>query len=191
MNITIVCSTSKLSAKTSRDMVHRSEKDIPNESSPNHSFDNFTHFLATIHFNRLRFVTQFKGKLNKKNLISSISHKLYNTPVKQKIGKFMSRPVIKFLSHFASYLCFIVMIVVDYLQYDYEDKVYLKFSSLLPNYTKILNNYSKRNDLTYNLDFTDFVIRDSQPTQLDIVISIWVLGQVNILILKWVMSIYT
>ena len=39
-----------------------------------------------------------------------------------------------------------------------------------------MDSYSNRNDLKYHLDFTDFVIRDSVPTKIDIFISIWIIG---------------
>lgn len=88
----------------------------------------------------------------------------------------MSQPAVKFLSHFASYIIFIVMIITAYLRFDHTNKNYVKFRDIFQNYTKIMDSYSNRNDLKYHLDFTDFVIRDSVPTKIDIFISIWIIG---------------
>ncbi len=68
------------------------------------------------------------------------------------------------------------MIVTSYLEYDHENKIYIKFSSIFPNLTKIMNTYSNRTDLEHHLSFTDFVIRDKFPTKIDIIISIWIIG---------------
>ena len=73
------------------------------------------------------------------------------------------------------------MLILAYLQFDHDDKSYVKFSELFPNYTLIMESYSKRKDLKYHIDFTDFVIRDRKPTTLDIVISIWIIGNSLIL----------
>lgn len=71
------------------------------------------------------------------------------------------------------------MIICEYLQFDHDDKVYVKFSDLFPNFTSYMGVYSKRTDLKYHIDFSDFVIREFQPSTLDIVICIWILGKIH------------
>jgi hypothetical protein len=71
-------------------------------------------------------------------------------------------------------------IVADY-KMNYQDvnelNSFKKIYKYTSNYTKIFDDYSKRKDLKIHSDFSDFYIRPYTPTRLDLVISIWIIGQ--------------
>ena len=92
----------------------------------------------------------------------------------------MSQPCIKFFSHFASNILFVIMVSFNYseiFENTQEELSFKKIYKYTSNYTKIFEDYSKRKDLKIHSDFNDFYIRPYTPTTLDLVISIWIIGQ--------------
>ncbi len=99
----------------------------------------------------------------------------------KQIGKFLSLPCVKFISHFASYLIFISMIVASNLGSSYDEMSLIQFSieygaENFSYYTSYINKTSLNPPL-----FRDFLIRPSQPNGIDIVISIWIIGKLVLL----------
>ena len=105
-----------------------------------------------------------------------------------KIGKFLSLPCVKFISHFASYLVFIFMIIAANLGFASEVNSLVNFAvngdddhsngALFPDW--VIANYSAyvRNKLVNHPPFTNFTIRPSSPSALDIIITIWICGHI-------------
>jgi hypothetical protein len=94
----------------------------------------------------------------------------------------MSQPCIKFFSHFASNLLFVGMISFRYLDFTYtypEETMTFKKLYNHTNFTKIYDDYVYRKDsnLSYKVDFSDFYIRKHNPSTLDIIITVWIVGQ--------------
>ena len=89
----------------------------------------------------------------------------------------MNQSCVKFISHMASFLFFIVMVIATYLEYSFEEE-FDDFKISFPNYTESFEKYSKREDLPIHLTFSNFVIRKHVPTALDIIISIWIIGKI-------------
>ena len=114
-------------------------------------------------------------------LLLPVTSLFYIFSSQSKIGRYMSQPAIKFISHFASYLIFIGMIITTYFQYSLEEEngEDKNFNTHFKNYSKDLEEYSKRTDILIHLDFNDFVMRQHQPNRLDIIISIWIIGNLN------------
>lgn len=83
----------------------------------------------------------------------------------------MSQPSVKFISHFASYIVFICMIIASNLSLASLEKNLLKFSDkfdehIVENFTKYIEN----DNLLYRPKFNDFYIRPFFPNLLDIFI---------------------
>lgn len=89
----------------------------------------------------------------------------------------MSLPCVKFISHFASYLSFIGMVIASNLRFAKEEKQLERFSLKYSNYFSNFTEYAEKIDLVYQTDFSDFYIRSYKPSDLDLLITIWVLGQ--------------
>jgi len=90
----------------------------------------------------------------------------------------MYQPFVKFLSHTISYMIFIVLLIVSSVKFSSEQMSTKKFSDFLPenlfsNYT----TYANRDDLEYKFEFSDFYIRMDQPSEMDIAITIWIIGR--------------
>ena len=94
-----------------------------------------------------------------------------------KIGKFMNLPCVKFISHLASYLSFISMVIASNLRFANEEKRLERFSLKYSDYFSNFTEYAEKVDLVYQVDFQDFYIRPYKPSDLDVLITIWVLGQ--------------
>jgi hypothetical protein len=82
----------------------------------------------------------------------------------------MSQPSVKFISHFASYLVFICLIITSNLKFEYAEKHLEKFSDTIGiNHFKNFTKYIQNEYLIYRPKFTDFHIRPHSPDMLDIV----------------------
>lgn len=85
--------------------------------------------------------------------------------------------MVKFISHLVSYLVFIGMIIASSLRLSKAEmqleKFSCKYSELFKNYTEYIN----KSELAYQPAFTDFYIRPYMPSDLDIAISVWILGK--------------
>ena len=94
----------------------------------------------------------------------------------------MSLPCIKFISHFASYLTFIVLIIATNLGFSYEESE-LKKNKFSQKYELFKQNYSSyiHNDKLDPPKFKDFCIRPDHPSGLDVVITIWIIGNLKII----------
>lgn len=89
----------------------------------------------------------------------------------------MSLPCVKFISHLASYLSFIGMVIASNLGFAKEEKRLERFSLKYSDYFSNFTKYTEKIDLVYQTDFKDFYIRSYKPSDLDVMITIWVLGQ--------------
>ena len=93
-----------------------------------------------------------------------------------KIGKFLKQPCIKFLLNTVSYVIFIVLLIISSLQFAVDEKSSQRFSVLnwqfYDNYTNYLNNENFRK----KFPLEDFNVRQMTPSNIDIAISIWVIG---------------
>jgi hypothetical protein len=89
----------------------------------------------------------------------------------------MQQPCVKFLSHTVTYLAFIIMIIVSSVQFSEEQKNMMKFSKLVDSKYDNYTNYFIRNDLKYKFEAGDFYIRRDDPSELDIAITIWIIGE--------------
>jgi hypothetical protein len=92
-----------------------------------------------------------------------------------KIGRFMSLPIIKFISNVASYITFIGLIIGSSIEFVYVETTKIKFSTVFPGYYHNYTEYIESN-LTFKFDTPDFYIRSNKPSNLDILICIWVVG---------------
>ena len=72
------------------------------------------------------------------------------------------------------------MIIVSSLQFAAEEEQRVRFSTQYSNYASIFSNYSLNENLQYRFNVTDFYIRGSFPSNLDIVINIWIIGKILI-----------
>ena len=90
-----------------------------------------------------------------------------------QIGKYLNFPCVKFISHFASFLAFVFLVVASYQENGAKQE---NFEKLFPQYYEVFKNYSQRND-SIRIKFSDFYIRKHSPSNLDIIISIWLIGQ--------------
>ena len=68
------------------------------------------------------------------------------------------------------------MIIVYNLRIDDHENAVEKFSEKFPNNHLNYTSYFERTNLIIQSEFNDFYIRKSTPTNLDIVISIWIIG---------------
>ena len=71
------------------------------------------------------------------------------------------------------------MIIVSSLQFADEQKKLDRFSLNFTNYSVIFKNYSLNNKFEYRFNVTDFYIRNSAPSNLDIAINIWIIGKLK------------
>jgi len=94
-----------------------------------------------------------------------------------KIGKFLSLPIIKFISHFASYLTFILIVITYNLQLVSDGTHLSMFSENFPYFSSNFSAYTDREDLYYVIPFDDFYIRPNFPSSIDIILSIWIIGK--------------
>jgi transient receptor potential cation channel subfamily C protein 6 len=94
------------------------------------------------------------------------SSAIYIVAPRSKIGKFIQLPCVKFISHFASYLVFITLIIVSILDYPSQfatnEKLSESYTEFYENYTFYLN----RKDISFKPLFNDLIIRPSNPTNL-------------------------
>ena len=87
----------------------------------------------------------------------------------------MSLPSIKFISHFASYLIFIAILVAMNIELAYTDPGE-KFSVLFKSMHACYSEYVEKK-LAIVTQYNDFYFRPSAPTSIEIVISIWIIGK--------------
>lgn len=115
-----------------------------------------------------------KVKINLK-LISVSLENLFNNFI-SKIGKFLIQPCVKFISHTITYMIFIILIIVSSVKFSEEQKESVKFSKLMPE--NLYNNYTSYVSLPidYKFEFVDFWVRNHVPSELDIAITIWIIG---------------
>jgi hypothetical protein len=85
-----------------------------------------------------------------------------------KIGKFIQLPCVKFISHFASYLVFIALIIASIVDYPSQFSQVERFSNssrfyeFYASFTVYINN----TNLSIKPIFTDFFVRPSTPSKL-------------------------
>ncbi len=94
----------------------------------------------------------------------------------------MSQPFIKFSSHTITNLFFILLIITSSILFSDELNSSRVFSDIMPssyfeNYTK-LKNMSQTNDsmFKYKYEMDDFHVRIGQPSFIDLLISIFIVG---------------
>ncbi|RMZ93519.1 short transient receptor potential channel 3-like [Brachionus plicatilis] len=110
-------------------------------------------------------------------ILLPVNSLIYIIHPKCKIGKLMSLPCVKFISHFASYLSFIGMLIASSLRFAKEEKQLERFSHKYSNYFSNYTEYVENIDYVHQVDFSDFYIRSYKPSDLDLLITIWVIGQ--------------
>ena len=66
--------------------------------------------------------------------------------------------------------------MVSSLQFADEEKKRKLFSEHYRNYSLIFKNYSSNSNYEYRYNVTDYYIRPSRPSHLDIVIVVWIIG---------------
>lgn len=87
----------------------------------------------------------------------------------------MAQPCIKFIAHTASYLAFVIFIIASSIKIDANLK-YNQFSKTYPNYNETFVNYVANTSFKFRFPTSDFIIRDENPTILDYILSVWILG---------------
>ncbi len=101
-------------------------------------------------------------------LFLPFSSAIYMAAPQSKIGKFIQLPCINFISHLASYLSFIILIIASILivpaQFENFEKLSDSYSEFYQNYTYYLN----RKDINIKPVFNDLIIRPSFPSKLGI-----------------------
>lgn len=106
----------------------------------------------------------------------------YNSLYEQ-IGKFLSQPCVKFVAHTATYIIFILMIIISSIQYSIEETP--KFSSYLGD--QLFATYIQYRSQAlpqYRFDFKDFYVRKEAPTALEFIITIWIMGNCSSIVLR-------
>jgi hypothetical protein len=103
-----------------------------------------------------------------------------------KIGKFMSQPCVKFVSHTASYIAFISMIIASSVQYSFNESGHVNFSQVVsPDVYNAYRRFSVNSTTSAaataittmcKFNFEDFVLRKSTPHALNLTLTIWVAG---------------
>lgn len=101
---------------------------------------------------------------------------IYIFAPKTKAGNFMTQPCIKFITHTTFYGVFIALIIVSSLQFANEETRIEKFSTRYPSYYENFTNYMSNQQLKYKFFEFDFYIRSSFPSNIDIAITIWIVG---------------
>ncbi|CAF0718901.1 unnamed protein product [Brachionus calyciflorus] len=101
---------------------------------------------------------------------------IYMIAPKTKAGNFMTQPCIKFITHTTFYAVFIALIIVSSLQFASEENKLQKFSSLYPSYYVNFTNYINNENISYKFFESDFYIRPSFPSNIDMVLTIWIIG---------------
>jgi hypothetical protein len=88
----------------------------------------------------------------------------------------MCLPCVKFITFAASYIFFLIVIILASFRLFQQPIDYKKFSHayshLFPNYTA----YAKNDALKIKFEPVDFYFRSDQPFSLDILICVWLLG---------------
>jgi hypothetical protein len=98
---------------------------------------------------------------------------IYILAPRSKMGKFLSQPLVKFTSHTVTYFVFLALLIISGLQVAHNDK--MAFSKMFPGYVDNFTAYVNSN-LTYTFPQTDFYIRSSFPSKVDLAITIWLIG---------------
>jgi hypothetical protein len=139
----------------------------------------FIFMLIILHVVLLPMTSLFFIFLPDSKVLFSFYNKLYSLfPLFSfKIGKFLSLPIIKFISHFASYLSFILIVITYNLQFVSDGTHLARFSENFPYFFSNFSAYTEREDLYYVIQFDDFYIRPNSPSLLDIILSIWIIGE--------------
>jgi hypothetical protein len=94
----------------------------------------------------------------------------------KKASNFLGQPCVKFIIHSLSYFAFSIFLIVSSLQFVAKEDSTLKFSTQYPQYVQYLEEYSQRTDLKHRFFASDFYIRDSTASELDYVITVWIIG---------------
>lgn len=90
----------------------------------------------------------------------------------------MAQPCIKFITHTTFYGIFIALIIVSSLQFAQEEAMSPRFSTSYPTLYQNFSNYYHKTNLTYKFFEKDFYIRSSVPSQIDIAITIFIIGMI-------------
>lgn len=96
-----------------------------------------------------------------------------------KAGQWINQPFLKFISHTTSYFCFIAMIIVSSLTFAQEQQKCDLFSLTYPEYNASFVTYVNTQAFKYRFPTHDFYIRLHKPNYLDLVITLWILGNFN------------
>jgi hypothetical protein len=88
----------------------------------------------------------------------------------------MSQPFVKFVAKTLMYTLFVIFIVASTVQYPVLETESIRFSDVYKNFTNNFSEYVSRHDLKYTFFENDFFFRASDPTALDLLVSVWVIG---------------
>jgi hypothetical protein len=92
----------------------------------------------------------------------------------------MNQPCVKFLSHTVSYIIFIIMLITSSIQLSNEQAYLEKFSAFIgdyfQNYTTYQNGSTFSMNMTYHFKLNDFFIRMHKPSELDVTLTIMIIG---------------
>lgn len=92
-----------------------------------------------------------------------------------------TQPCVKFIMHIITYLFFICLLIASRLQYIHQEKQNKQLSKSYPNEYSIYKAYIGNKKLKYRFSETDLYFRVDDLSEIDILISIWILGnQINI-----------
>lgn len=73
------------------------------------------------------------------------------------------------------------MIIGSSVKFAYEEsnaKNLHRFKDLFSHSVKNFTDYHNRSDITFKPEFQDFFFRPRSPSNLDVVISIWIIGKI-------------
>jgi hypothetical protein len=102
-----------------------------------------------------------------------------------KAGQWINQPFLKFISHTISYFCFIAMIIISSLTFAEDQKNRDRFSLVYPQFNASFVNYINNQSFKYRFPTYDFYIRSHKPNQLDLAITIWILGNYNFILFNF------
>ena len=93
----------------------------------------------------------------------------------EKLAKFICQPCVKFITLTTSYVILVIMVIYSNLDFPYEVINYrVRFSEKYPLFFNNFSYYVHNKALKYQFHIEDFYLRRSDPSQCDIVLSIWI-----------------
>jgi hypothetical protein len=92
----------------------------------------------------------------------------------------MSQPCVKFVASIITYMIFTILVTAATFTFSDEIKSRENFSSVFPQYVSTFAAYVSNQTLMYRYPNADFFIRMHSPSNLDYIITIWIVGECDV-----------